>query len=282
MWRFRLIASSLMTNGTAASPSACGDLTVNREGALIDFCGLDRFISFDPQSGLLRAEAGATLSQFLAFTVPRGWFLPTTPGTRFVTLGGAVANDVHGKNHHHAGTFGCHIKPLDFFEVTATATDGWFRPRRILAFAATIGGLGLTGVIEWVEIQLARISSSYLDLETLPFDNVEAFWALIDESVEKYEPTVAWIDCVSRGEKFGRGIFSRAIWASDGVFDTHSDRTRKSIPIDAPSFGLNRFTVAAFNTLYYIANRDKAGLSRQHYAQSPSKNFMNDYKVFVT
>lgn len=111
------------------------------------------------------------------------------------------------------------------------------------------------------------ISSSYLEVETLPFDNVEAFWALIDESVEKYEHTVAWIDCISRGKKFGRGIFSRAIWSSDGVYHTHRDRTWKRIPIDAPSFMLNRFTVAAFNTLYYKANRAKAGLSRQHYAQ---------------
>ena len=242
-----------------------GNSCLNSEGALIDFCGLDRFICFDSQSGILRAEAGATLSQVLAFAVPRGWFLPTTPGTRFVTLGGAVANDVHGKNHHRAGTFGCHVKAFGLLRsggdrrLVSPATDPGL-------FAATIGGLGLTGVIEWVEIQLAQISSSYLEVETLPFDNVEAFWALIDESVEKYEHTVAWIDCVSRGEKFGRGIFSRAIWSSDGVYHTHRDRTWKRIPIDAPSFVLNRFTVAAFNTLYYKANRAKAGLSRQHYA----------------
>jgi len=243
-----------------------GDSCLNSEGALIDFCGLDRFIAFDPQSGILRAEAGATLSQILAFAVPQGWFLPTTPGTRFVTVGGATANDVHGKNHHRAGTFGCHVKAFGLLRssgdrrLVLETTD----PR---LFAATIGGLGLTGIIEWVEVQLARISSSYLDVEILPFDNLEAFWALIDESVEKYEHTVAWIDCVSRGETFGRGIFSRANWSTDGVYDTHTDRTWKSIPVDGPSFWLNRLTVAAFNALYYRTNRAKAGVSRQHYAR---------------
>src|SRR5277367_4987211 len=151
-----------------------GDSCLNSDGAMIDMSGLDRFIAFDEASGLLRAEAGASLSQILALTVPRGWFLATTPGTRFVTLGGAVANDVHGKNHHRAGSFGCHVKSLgllrsDGFRRTLT----WDDDRGLLA--ATIGGLGLTGVIEWVEIQLAKISSAYLDVETIPYVGLDEF-----------------------------------------------------------------------------------------------------------
>ena len=242
-----------------------GDSCLNSDGAIIDMSGLDRFIAFDAASGALRAEAGASLSQILALTVPRGWFLPTTPGTRFVTLGGAVANDVHGKNHHRAGSFGSHVKSLGLLRrdgfrgaVTCERDPG--------LFAATIGGLGLTGVIEWVEIQLEKISSAYLDAETIPYVGLDEFWALTKESAEKFEHTVSWIDCGARGANFGRGIFSRANWRNDQAFKVHDDHTWKRVPVDAPAFLLNRFSVAAFNEVYFRANKAKAGLSRQHYA----------------
>ena len=242
-----------------------GDSCLNSDGAMIDMSGLDRFIAFDAASGTLRAEAGASLSQILALTVPRGWFLPTTPGTRFVTLGGAVANDVHGKNHHRAGSFGCHVRSLGLLR-----TDG---ARRAITpeddrglFEATIGGLGLTGVIEWVEIDLARIPSAYLDVETIPYLDLQEFWALAAESVEKFEHTVSWIDCGARGAKFGRGIFSRANWRDDRVFDLHSDRASKSVAFDASAILLNSFSVAAFNEIYFRANKMKSGRHVQHYA----------------
>jgi L-gulonolactone oxidase len=242
-----------------------GDSCLNSDGAMIDMTGLDRFIAFDEASGTLRAEAGASLSQILALTVPRGWFLSTTPGTRFVTLGGAVANDVHGKNHHRAGSFGCHVKSLGLLR-----SDGF---RRAVTWesdpgllAATIGGLGLTGVIEWVEIQLDKISSAYLDVETIPYVGLDEFWALSRESAEKFEHTVSWIDCGARGANFGRGIFSRANWRDDQAFKSHDDRMWKSVPFDAPALLLNRFSVATFNELYFRANKTKAGPSRQPYA----------------
>src|ERR1700730_17176360 len=136
-----------------------GDSCLNSAGAVIDTTGLKRFIAFDRQSGRLRAEAGASLSNVLQLVVPHGWFLPTTPGTRFVTLGGAVSNDVHGKNHHYAGSFGVHVVGTGLLR-----SDG----RRLVLgpdneqdlFRATICGLGLTGVIEWVELQLAPIQSA--------------------------------------------------------------------------------------------------------------------------
>ena len=242
-----------------------GDSCLNSDGAMIDMSGLDRFIAFDAASGTLRAEAGATLSQILALTVPRGWFLPTTPGTRFVTLGGAVANDVHGKNHHRAGSFGCHVKSLGLLR-----SDG---ARRVVTsdddcglMEATIGGLGLTGVIEWVEIELARIPSAYLDVETIPYLDLQEFWALAGESVEKFEHTVSWIDCGARGAKFGRGIFSRANWRDDRIFDLHNDHASKSVAFDAPAVLLNSFSVAAFNEIYFRAGKTKAGRRVQHYA----------------
>jgi L-gulonolactone oxidase len=240
-----------------------GDSCLNSEGVVIDTRGLDRFIAFDELTGILRAEAGVSLSQVLRLAVPRGWFLPTTPGTRFVTLGGALANDVHGKNHHRAGSFGCYVRCFglvrtDGFRGTVTP-DG--DPS---LFAATIGGLGLTGVIDWIEIQLERIPSAFLEVEIVPFGNLDEFWALADESATHFEHTVAWIDAISRGAHFGRGVFSRANWRSGGGLKVHSDREWKRLPLETPPFLLNRFSVGVFNTLYCMTN--KAGRCAQHYA----------------
>lgn len=242
-----------------------GDTCLNSGGALIEMGGLDRLISFDSSSGRLCAEAGASLSQILRVIVPHGWFLPTTPGTRFVTLGGAVANDVHGKNHHRAGSFGRHVKAFGIIRadgskrsVTADGDPG--------LFAATIGGLGLTGVIEWVEIQLEKITSSYLDVETIPYFNLDEFWAIAEESTTTFEHTVSWIDCSHHASSFARGIFSRGDWRDDQEFKSHDDHAWKTVPLDAPAFLLNRFSVAAFNELYFRTNRATASRIRQHYA----------------
>jgi L-gulonolactone oxidase len=158
----------------------------------------------------------------------------------------------------------------------------WEDDRGLLA--ATIGGLGLTGVIEWVEIQLEKISSAYLDVETIPYVGLDEFWALSRESAEKFEHTVSWIDCGARGENFGRGIFSRANWRDDQAFKSHDGRMWKSVPFDAPAFLLNRFGVAAFNELYFRANKTKAGLSRQHYSQFfyPLDALLNWNKLYGT
>jgi FAD/FMN-containing dehydrogenase len=242
-----------------------GDSCLNSEGATIDMRGLDRFIAFDAATGILRAEAGVSLAQILTLIVPCGWFLPTTPGTRFVTLGGALANDVHGKNHHRAGSFGCHV--LSFGLLRSDGFHGAVSvDRDPRLFAATIGGLGLTGVIDWVEIQLERVPSAFLEVETLPYGNLDEFWALAEESTTRFEHTVAWIDATSHGAKFGRGVFSRANWHAEGALTVHGEHTWKNLPLDAPSFLLNRFTVAGFNELYTIANKTKARRRVQHYA----------------
>lgn len=242
-----------------------GDTCLNSEGALIDATRLDRAIAFDPQSGRLKAEAGISLSDLLRLVVPHGWFLPTTPGTRFVTLAGAVANDVHGKNHHRAGSFGASVIGLGLMR-----SDG---DRRALTpqlepelFCATIGGLGLTGVIEWVEFQLAPIRSAMLDVEIIPYGGLDDFWPLAEASVGRYEHTVAWIDCTSRGVSAGRGVFIRANWAEDGVLRVHDDRTFKRLPFELPSFALNRLSVAGFNEFYFRLHRLKQGKIQQHYS----------------
>jgi FAD/FMN-containing dehydrogenase len=242
-----------------------GDSCLNSAGALLDATSLNRVMVFDPKSGRLQAEAGLSLSDLLRLVVPQGWFLPTTPGTRFVTLGGAVANDVHGKNHHGAGTFGTSVVGLGLLR-----SDG--RRLKLTAeiepelFCATIGGLGLTGVIEWVEFQLAPIRSAILDVEIVPYGSLDEFWLVAEDSVGRFEHTVAWIDCLSTGASAGRGIFTRANWAEDGQLYAHDDRKFKSLPFDFPSFALNELSVAAFNELYYRVHRRKQGKVRQHYS----------------
>jgi FAD/FMN-containing dehydrogenase len=269
--RFRDQLPALMDEAAGASKLAIGlrrsysDSCLNGAGALIDMRGLDRFISFEPNTGVLRAEAGVTFSDILRLVVPNGWFPFTAPGTRFITLGGALANDVHGKNHHSSGSFGRHVR--SFGLLRSDSGRQTVTPEGDPAlFSSTVGGLGLTGVVEWVEIQLVKIGSSYLDVETVPYARLNEFWPLMVGSETTFEHTVAWIDCTSRGEKRGRGILGRANWLDDGVYDVHDDRSWKCVPFEAPSFLLNSLTLSAFNNAYYRFHSAKAARSRQHYA----------------
>ena len=146
-----------------------GDSCLNNGGHLLATRGLDRFLAFDPETGLIRCEAGVLLSEILSLTVGYGWFLPVTPGTRFVTVGGAIANDVHGKNHHVAGTFGHHVTCLELLRSSGERLRCGPTEHADL-FAATIGGLGLTGLITWAEFRLKRIANPYVQVERQRFD----------------------------------------------------------------------------------------------------------------
>ena len=241
-----------------------GDTGLYSDGRMIMAQGLDRLISFDPVSGLLRAQAGLSLAELLKVVVPRGWFVPVTPGTRRVTLGGAVANDVHGKNHTRAGTFGRHVRALTLLRsdrgVVEIGPD-----RESDLFAATVGGLGLTGIILDITLQLTPIASANLDVETFPLGNLDDFFALNADSLEKCEQAVAWIDCTQRGAKVGLGVYTRANWASDGDLRPHGDKVR-AIPIEAPGFAINPLSLALFNTAYRTAQLLKPRRGKAHYA----------------
>jgi FAD/FMN-containing dehydrogenase len=226
-----------------------GDVCLLNGGTLLQCSGLSRLIAFDPDTGLLRCEAGTSLAEILAFAVPRGWFLPTTPGTKYVTVGGAIANDVHGKNHHVAGTFGCHTPRFELvrsdgtrLECSATNNPSWY--------GATIGGLGLTGLITWADIQLRPIVSRKIKYEGIKFIGIDEFLAVSRESAQ-VEYTVAWIDCVAQGRNFARGIFMRGTHSADPEPLQPSSEARLSVPLDMPTGLLNHFTVGAFNSLYY-------------------------------
>jgi FAD/FMN-containing dehydrogenase len=243
-----------------------GDVCLNRGGTLIATRGLDRFIRFDPATGVLRCEAGVLLADILALAVPRGWFLPVSPGTRYVTVGGALANDVHGKNHHRAGTFGRHVRSFELLR-----SDG---SRRLCAagngdglFAATIGGLGLTGLITWVELQLRPVAGPMLEEESIKFAHVDEFFELSDYSDQHYEYTVAWIDCVATGDMLGRGLFARANHAeAPAVRDAAADPgPRWSLPIAPPVSLVNKLSLRLFNALWYAKQRQKHRERLIHY-----------------
>jgi FAD/FMN-containing dehydrogenase len=226
-----------------------GDSCLLKDGNLVLTTGMNRLLSFDPATGILTAEAGLTLAQILDFAVPRGFFLPVTPGTKYVTLGGAIANDIHGKNHHVAGTFGNHVTRFELVR-----SDG---SRRICSptqdpdwFAATIGGLGLTGMITWAELKLRPIVTRMIDYEAIQFHGIDEFLALT-EQYKKIEYTVSWIDCASTGKNFARGIFMLGDHSKVPGDLTPSPEPKLVFPFEAPGFALNHTTVSMFNTLYF-------------------------------
>lgn len=229
-----------------------GDCCLNDGGRLLATRGLNRFIRFDAENGVLGCESGVSLDEVLRLTVPKGWFLPVTPGTSFVTIGGAIANDVHGKNHHKAGAFGNFVDRLCLLR-----SDG---SRLICSedsnpalFRATIGGLGLTGLIEWAEFRLTPICNAYVDVETIRFGDLSEFIALSRENEAGFDYLVAWIDGTASGRSLGRGLFLCGNHNSDPGRGSHDSgsASRISLPVDLPSFVLNPLTVRAFNELYY-------------------------------
>lgn len=239
-----------------------GDSCLSLGGILLDVRGLDRFIAFDPVTGRLVCEAGVLLGDILELVVPKGWFLPVTPGTRLVTVGGAIANDVHGKNHHRRGSFGGHVLSLELLR-----SDG----QRIVCgpdiepdwFRATVGGLGLTGLITTAELQLVPVAGPWLDVETLRFSDLDVFFALAAESDGTHEYTVAWIDCLARGRDLGRGLFFRANHAAAPGNRAKAPRRAIPVPFTPPISPVNRLTLGIFNELYYRLPR--ADRSTQHY-----------------
>lgn len=240
-----------------------GDSTLNPDGGIIDMSGADRLIAFAPESGVLRADAGLSFDALLAATVPRGYLPPVTPGTRFVTLGGAVANDVHGKNHHRNGTIGRWVKRLGLLRSNGIERELGPDDETGL-FAATVGGLGLTGIITWVEIELMPVASTTMDVETIPFGGLDEFFALASASETEFDYTVSWVDCLASGEKSGRGIFSRARHAASGPLKVGRSGG-PALPFEAPGFALSAPTVRAFNAFYNWNGQRKAGTATQHY-----------------
>jgi FAD/FMN-containing dehydrogenase len=238
-----------------------GDVCLNPQGTLWTTRGMDRFIHFDRESGLLECEAGVLLKDIQSLALASGWMLPVTPGTQFVTVGGALANDVHGKNHHGFGSFGDHVRSL-----TLVRSDGeqiecgpglnadWY--------AATVGGMGLTGIITRVKVALRPVVGPWLNVESMPYDSLGQFFQLADESEQDWEYTVSWIDCLSRNKR--RGIFFRANHAPAQVQGSYAPR-QLGFPITPPLSLVNRLSLRPFNAAYFHRNKFRAGTRVEHY-----------------
>ncbi len=213
---------------------------------------LDHFIGFDPATGVLVVEAGVSLREILELVVPAGWCLAVSPGTSYVTVGGAIASDVHGKNHQVAGTFGQHVHWLTLLlgngdVVTASNTE------HADLFHATCGGMGLTGVVLTASLQLQRIQSSYLQRTTYKASCLDEAFALF-EAHEQASYSVAWIDCLAQGKNMGRSLVKLAEPSVTGGLD-FSLRQPLTVPMHLPEFCLNRWSIKAFNSVYFNAAR---------------------------
>jgi FAD/FMN-containing dehydrogenase len=227
-----------------------GDVCLNAGGTLLLTRRLDRFIAFDSRVGSVTCEAGVLLGDILALVVPRGWFLPVVPGTRFVTVGGAIANDVHGKNHHRAGSFGHHVLRLGLRRSDGTElvcgpsqSPDWF--------SATVGGLGLTGLITWAEIRLAPVASEWMIARTERFESLEQFWQRSEALDASWPYTVAWIDTLSARRGSVRGLLSCGRHAEAGeAARAWRDRAWR-LPVEPPWSIVNPLSLRIFNAIYY-------------------------------
>lgn len=234
---------------------AYGDAALNAGNWVLDFRPSDRFLAFEPKTGVLHAEAGVTLEQVLETFVPRGWFLPVTPGTKYPTLGGSVACDVHGKSAHPIGHY---LRRLHLLLADGTRVSCSPRERADL-FWSTVGGMGLTGLILSVELQLMRIETSWVRYQGDKTRDLEGVFRLFEESGQA-PLSVAWIDCLARGRSLGRSILMRGEFARRKDLKTAAARReplhvphklKLMVPFAPPSWTLNPLTVAAFNAVIY-------------------------------
>ena len=231
--------------GDAAIPSAA-------KGLVIETTRADRVLAFDRASGCVTCEAGLSLAEILRVFLPQGWFPPVTPGTKFVTVGGCVASDVHGKNHHRDGSFGGFVEQFRLRTADgALVTCGPAHEREL--FLATVGGMGLTGLIVEVTFRLRPVESPWIVLDTRPVGELDEMLDALRESAAQWTYTVGWIDCLARGSALGRGVLLRGRHASRSEAGDRTPRSGRTlrVPLDAPEWLLNPSFMRLFNRLYH-------------------------------
>jgi decaprenylphospho-beta-D-ribofuranose 2-oxidase len=235
-----------------------GDAAQNAGGHVLDMTAADRVLDVDPATGEIEVEAGISLDRLMTLFVPQGWFVPVTPGTRYVTVGGAIAADIHGKNHHRVGSFAQHVRWLDL--LTADGTVRRVGPEQDAElFWATAGGMGLTGVIVRARVRMKPIGSSRVVVDTDRTPDLDTLLTLLTETDHLYDYSVAWIDCLAGGRRMGRSVLTRGRFARAEELPArlqadplrYSGAVRLSAPDVFPSGLLNRATVAAFNELWF-------------------------------
>jgi decaprenylphospho-beta-D-ribofuranose 2-oxidase len=223
----------------------------------------NRILSFDDVTGIFECQSGLTLDRILEVIVPKGWFLPVTPGTKFITVGGAVSSDVHGKNHHVDGSFSNHVVDMDVMIANGSIIKCSATLNADL-FEATCGGMGLTGMITRIRFRLKKIETSYVKQKQIKASNLEELLSMF-EKYSSYTYSMAWIDCLTRGDRFGRGILIVGEHAKLSDLDEKQKtnplevhgKKKITFPFNLPSWVLNTLTVKAFNFLYYGKNFKK-------------------------
>jgi FAD/FMN-containing dehydrogenase len=247
-----------------------GDASLNDKGFVTESLLMNRFISFDEETGVLRCEAGVTYKDILDTFVSRGWFPAVTPGTKYVTMGGALASDVHGKNHHKEGSFSSYVRSFKIL-IASGETLECSREQNHDLFWATVGGMGLTGFILETEIQLKKISSPYLINKAVKLKNLEELFLNFEEHDADYLYSVAWMDIVASGSKYGRNVL---LLGNHSEGSELSDKLRKkaaekyiekkiSVPFEIPFTTLNKLSITLFNNAFYMKSRSKTDF--QHY-----------------
>jgi decaprenylphospho-beta-D-ribofuranose 2-oxidase len=252
---------------------AYGDAALNEHGRVINLERLNRMLAFDEATGIIRCEAGVTLDEIIRVFIRRGWFPPVVPGTRFVTLGGSVAADIHGKGHHRDSSLGAHVSSLDLM-LASGEIRRCSREENTDLFMATLGGMGLTGVILSVEMRLRRIESAWIAGETIVARDIDQAIAAFEDIGQRYGNSLAWIDCGGRSrDGLGRSVIIAGNFASPGDLDQRRGQApfdvppkiRAGLPFDLPSIALNSLTVRAFNAAYYRFHSARSGASIRDY-----------------
>ena len=247
--------------------SGYGDAGINQNSGVILHERLGRFLDFDAATGILHAEGGACFADVIKYFLPRGWFLPVSPGTKFVSVGGAVAADVHGKNHHLDGSLGNFVRSIELLTGTGEVLH-CSREENADAFWATIGGMGLTGAILSARIQLRKVESGYINVRYQKAADLDEALALFAAGDQDHRFSVAWIDCLASGKSFGRSVLMRGDHAPAAGLTGRAAaaplappaKRRKGVPFFMPSFTLNPWSVKAFNTAFYWRHGDRSAL----------------------
>lgn len=247
-----------------------GDTALNHQADVMKTDLLSHMTAFNEETGLLTCEAGVSLAEIIDHFLPRGFYLPVTPGTTYVTVGGAIANDVHGKNHHVDGCFSEFVQSFDLLLASGEIIT-CSRTENQDAFWATVSGIGLTGVILRATIQLMQVDSAYIDVTYEKAKNLDQAFDKFIENDANFKYSVAWIDCLSSGDSLGRSVLMRGEHARvdqlpKKVKDPYhmGSNLHVKMPINAPSIALNRYTIAAFNELYYRSFKDEKKIVHHH------------------
>ncbi|MEE2755762.1 MAG: FAD-binding oxidoreductase [Myxococcota bacterium] len=260
--------SSMLAYGHGRS---YGDAALISNGKAVLTRRLNRLLEFDPVTGWVRCEAGVSIKELNEIFVGRGYFPPVVPGTQYVTLGGALANDIHGKNHHVDGSFSDHVRNVDILTATGEIVrcDAETEPD---LFWATVGGLGLTGIILALDLKLCPIESALIEMESIRVENLDHFFSVNSES-SHYTHTVSWIDSVTKGSAMGRGIYMRGRHAPAGTKEqvgllgklANKLSPFMKVPINGPNWLMNGATMRAFNVAYFRKHPKGKRAANVHY-----------------